>query len=160
MSKFHIVVDAEPPGAVAVAKFAAGLSFPGAKAAVHAIDVRKALRLEIGGPTLAGNAMVAVDDVSFGFVGGRDVFGDIGVVNVDSAENMGFLVGVGIADVEEDGVTGVEFSAGIGDGESFDGSSFHNGPLRKYAPLLTFGVPRTSIASNLVRSLARRRGYL
>ena len=134
VSKFHIVVDAKPPGAVAVAKFAVGSFFPGAKAAVHAINVRKALRLEISGPALASDAMVAVDDVSFGFVGGRDVFGDIGVADVYSAENMGFLVGAGIADIEENGVAGVEFSAGVVNGESFDRGSFHNDPSYKYDP--------------------------
>ena len=72
---------------------------PQLKSAVQTIDVAEALADEIGGRALAGVAVVAGHDHGRVEVGGADEVGDVVVVQVLGATDVGGVVGRLVADV-------------------------------------------------------------
>ncbi len=76
--------------------------FPSAEATIQAIDVSKTFHLEEGGSALTIDTMVAIDYMGVGLVSCREKFFDIGVIYADGPRDMGPLVRIWIADVDED----------------------------------------------------------
>ena len=77
-------------------------TFPSAEATIHAIDIGKISHLEEGGSALTIDTMVAIDYMGIGLVSCRDKFFDIGVIYANGALDMGSLVRIWVADVDED----------------------------------------------------------
>ena len=96
-----------------------GSFFPGAEASVHAVDLRETLLLEERGSALTSDAMIAIDDMGAGLVGCSNEFFDIGIIYADGTGDMGYLVRLGVADIDEDRLALGQFFSGCGDRNCF-----------------------------------------